>query len=99
MGLQICSRHLARWARHSAENLARLVGLLGVFMAYQAFERQARRQESGPFNINLFDSCSGERHGGPYHYAKELGSVGYAGWYMQGRPNQWQGIKRLRWYT
>ena len=61
MGLQICSRHVARWARHSAENLARLVGLLVVFMAYQAFERQARRQESGPFNVNLFDSCNGEQ--------------------------------------
>ena len=60
MGLQICSRHVARWVRHSAENLARLVGLLGVFLAYQAFERQARRQESGPFKVNLFDSCNGD---------------------------------------
>ena len=60
MGLHICSRHVARWARHSAENLARLVGLLGVFLAYQAFERQARRQESGPFKVNLFDSCNGD---------------------------------------
>ena len=64
MGLQRCSRHVARWARHSAENPARLMGVLGVFLAYQAFKRQARRQESGPFNMNLFDSCSGERHGG-----------------------------------
>jgi hypothetical protein len=41
-----------------------VVGLLGVFLAYQAFERQARRQESRPFNVNLVDSCNGEQHGG-----------------------------------
>ena len=99
MGLQICSRHVARWARHSAENLARLVGLLGVFMAYQAFERQARRQESGPFNVNLFDSCNGERHGRSLHYGMEVGRVGYAGWCMQGLSNQWQRDRRLRPYT
>jgi hypothetical protein len=99
MGLQICSRHVARWVRHSAENLARLVGLLGVFLAYQAFERQARRQKSRPFNVNLFDSCNGERHGRSLHYGKEVGRVGYAGWCMQGLPNQWQRDRRLRAYT